>query len=307
MSYLGNLFSQTRSPARYRFENKFPKYFGAKKRIISWIASHTLAMTRQCSSKVKRFNNNVTNGSPFTAHRPQINETNFSRFTSHFSPFQKPAFTMAEVLITLGIIGIIAAMTLPSLIGKYQFKVFEVGLKKQYSLLQNAINLGVNEEGFQYCYSYYPKGSISYQEEKSDCDALQKYLISALKLKPFNGNLKQKYAQVNVVKTEGGKSTNWGCSYDNTIKNAKYYLSNDGAIFAFFTQRIIIDINGEKAPNRWGYDVFFMGLSNHNDYTNPSPKILLTDEFCSIIEKGGRFARTILRNQEVDSDTKIYW
>ena len=292
VSFLGNLFSQTRSLTRYRFENKFPKNFVAKKR-----------------------NNNVTNNSLFSVRFSLFNETDFSRFTSHFSlikpshfsPFQKPAFTMAEVLITLGIIGIIAAMTLPSLIGKYQFKVFEVGLKKQYSLLQNAINLGVNEEGYQYCYTYYPKGTSAYQEEKSDCDALQKYLISALKLKPFNGNLKQKYAQVNVVKTEGGKSTNWGCSYDNTMKNAKYYLSNDGAIFAFFTQRIIIDINGEKAPNRWGYDVFFMGLSNHNDYTNPSPKILLTDEFCSIIEKGGRFARTILRNQEVDSDTKIYW
>ena len=36
---------------------------------------------------------------------------------------RKAAFTMAEVLITLGIIGIVAAMTLPSLIGKYQKQV----------------------------------------------------------------------------------------------------------------------------------------------------------------------------------------
>lgn len=32
----------------------------------------------------------------------------------------KKAFTMPEVLITLGIIGIVAAITLPALIGKYQ-------------------------------------------------------------------------------------------------------------------------------------------------------------------------------------------
>ncbi|HIS82833.1 TPA: hypothetical protein IAD41_04430 [Candidatus Scatenecus faecavium] len=70
---------------------------------------------------------------------------------------------------------------------------------------------------------------------------------------------------------------------------------------------IIIDVNGQKGPNRWGYDVFFMGLSNHNDYNDPSPKILLTDEFCSIIEKGGRFPRAILRNQEGEGDRKQNW
>lgn len=35
---------------------------------------------------------------------------------------QKKAFTLAEVLITLGIIGVVAAMTLPTLVGEYQKK-----------------------------------------------------------------------------------------------------------------------------------------------------------------------------------------
>ena len=305
MSALGNLFSQTRSLARYRFENKFPKASGAKKIIISWIASHTLAMTRQCSSKVKQFNNNVMNSSPLTVHFSLINP-------SPFSPFQKPAFTMAEVLITLGIIGIIAAMTLPSLVGKYQFKVFEVGLKKQYSLLQNAINLGVNEEGFQYCYVYYPKGSISYESETGDCELLQSYLVSTLKLKTYNTDIKDKYKKRAVVRAEGGNSINWNCSYDWLKDTSDVYAANDGTLFMFKAYTvpaltIIIDVNGEKGPNRWGYDVFFMGLSNHNDYTNPSPKILLTDEFCSIIEKGGRFPRAILRNQEGEGDINQNW
>lgn len=49
------------------------------------------------------------------------------------------AFTMAEVLITLGIIGIVAAMTLPSLIGNYQKKQTAIQLKKFYSIMQQAI------------------------------------------------------------------------------------------------------------------------------------------------------------------------
>ena len=49
------------------------------------------------------------------------------------------AFTLAEVLITLGVIGIIAALTLPSLIAKYQDEVLVNATKKAYSIIQNAL------------------------------------------------------------------------------------------------------------------------------------------------------------------------
>ena len=292
MSDLENLFSQTRSLARYRFENKFSKSFVAKQRITSRIA---------CLSRWR-----------VSEHAPFFDTQSKNGFLEAGCPVVTPAFTMAEVLITLGIIGIVAAMTLPSLIGKYQFKVFEVGLKKQYSLLQNAINLGVNEEGFQYCYVYYPKGSVSYKGEIGDCELLKNYLVSTLKLKSYKTDIKEKYKKRDVVRAEGGNSINWNCSYDWLKDTSDVYAANDGTLFMFKAYTvpaltIIIDVNGQKGPNRWGYDVFFMGLSNHNDYTNPSPKILLTDEFCSIIEKGGRFPRAILRNQEGEGDRKQNW
>ena len=50
----------------------------------------------------------------------------------------KKSFTLAEVLITLGIIGIVAAMTLPSLIGNYKKKVLKEQFKVAYSLIQQA-------------------------------------------------------------------------------------------------------------------------------------------------------------------------
>ena len=59
-----------------------------------------------------------------------------------FSPAQnekKCAFTLAEVLITLGIIGIIAALTLPQLIKNYQQKVLQEQFKVAYSLLQQTV------------------------------------------------------------------------------------------------------------------------------------------------------------------------
>ena len=52
---------------------------------------------------------------------------------------RKIAFTLAEVLITLGIIGVVAAMTLPTVINNVHHKELETALKKQYSTLSQAI------------------------------------------------------------------------------------------------------------------------------------------------------------------------
>ena len=51
------------------------------------------------------------------------------------------AFTLAEVLITLGIIGVVAAMTLPSLTKKYQDKIMLTQVKRAYSDLENALKM----------------------------------------------------------------------------------------------------------------------------------------------------------------------
>lgn len=56
-------------------------------------------------------------------------------------------FTLAEVLITLGIIGIVAAMTLPSLVGKYKEKQRVTQLKKAYSILNQAFLMAVKDYG----------------------------------------------------------------------------------------------------------------------------------------------------------------
>ena len=58
---------------------------------------------------------------------------------AHSHNIHLAAFTLAEVLITLGIIGVVAAMTIPALMTKYQHKVRETEFKKAYSALQQAL------------------------------------------------------------------------------------------------------------------------------------------------------------------------
>ena len=60
---------------------------------------------------------------------------------------KKAAFTLAEVLITLGIIGVVAALTLPSLIQNYHEKQRVTQLKKAYSVMQNAFLMAQEEYG----------------------------------------------------------------------------------------------------------------------------------------------------------------
>ena len=60
---------------------------------------------------------------------------------------RKCAFTLAEVLITLGIIGIVSAMTIPNLINKFEEKKTVSILKETYSMLSQAMIYVVNEHG----------------------------------------------------------------------------------------------------------------------------------------------------------------
>ena len=56
-------------------------------------------------------------------------------------------FTLAEVLITLGIIGVVAALTLPALIQNYQKQVYVNALKKSVSTLENGFKMALAEDG----------------------------------------------------------------------------------------------------------------------------------------------------------------
>lgn len=71
------------------------------------------------------------------------------------------AFTLAEVLITLGIIGIVAALTIPNVTSKYRKKVVETELKKSFSVISQTIKLSeaFNESALYWQYPTEGSGS----------------------------------------------------------------------------------------------------------------------------------------------------
>ena len=59
----------------------------------------------------------------------------------------KKGFTLAEILITLAIIGIVAALTIPSVISNSQQQEYKTGLKKAVSVLNQAITTNLALDG----------------------------------------------------------------------------------------------------------------------------------------------------------------
>ena len=96
-------------------------------------------------------------------------------------------FTMAEVLITIGIIGLVASMTLPTLVQKYQTHVVETRLKKFYSIINQAVLLSKNVNGDFEGWTYWIKeekdeNGNSINKADSTDQAFQLYLAPYLNI-----------------------------------------------------------------------------------------------------------------------------
>lgn len=179
----------------------------------------------------------------------------YSRFTSHFS-FKKAAFTLAEVLITLGIIGVVAAMTMPSLIQNYQEKATVTKLKKCYSLVSQAYVSILNDEG----------GSDTLQAG-DDLEMMEKF-GKYLKYQKTCGRNKGCFPNVTYKSVTGNGYSKW--EYDTTDRsrailtdgtllmfNKSVITENENYIYA----QIYVDINGFKGPNQLGRDFFYFYIN----------------------------------------------
>ena len=94
--------------------------------------------------KIKMNKNNLQQKQP---NNPAASpETNHSPLTIHHSP-KRIAFTLAEVLITLGIIGIVVALTIPNLVQGYRKHVVETRLKEFYTITQQAFKMAEVDNG----------------------------------------------------------------------------------------------------------------------------------------------------------------
>ncbi|MBE7713490.1 MAG: type II secretion system protein [Cyanobacteria bacterium SIG26] len=193
---------------------------------------------------------------------------------------KKAAFTLVEVLIVIGVIGIVAAMTIPNMITNIQDKQFKTALKKNYADIINAYRLAFPDP--VYTPNPWDVGKQThgapYGADKLDvCFKLYEGLLSQLKLSSYCldnnpdktcSTVDKNYSMNFKCKALDLKETDktWGtCFYESF---AGYAILQNGAHLGFAKRsenpRVTIDVNGQNSgPNVVGRDIYILLFRNN--------------------------------------------
>lgn len=174
----------------------------------------------------------------------------------------RSAFTLAEVLITLGIIGVVAAMTIPTLMNSTQNKEFKTALKKSFSIMNQATEMIKMDNGGTLSGLFTGSGNT------------------------YSNSMKDAFAtQLKAVKTCSDSVTDgcWVSTYHSLDGTPAFTLSTlpgivvaDGASYVFtsagadsttctptsFCGQIYLDVNGPKKPNVFSKDIYVFNITS---------------------------------------------
>ncbi len=226
------------------------------------------------------------------------------------------AFTLSEMVIALGIIAVIAAMTIPSVVYNVNNRANSALLKKAVVKLNDVVELSMSESRFQ----PYPKCFYNRKDptvtDFTQCKELYTFIKENLRTTKIcdtnglsEGCIPQYKGKDTVFKEnnpeppadatqeekdkyqEGLEASTAGCigwSYDS-LKTKTAIVTSDGITLIPYRNDfsewplLAVDVNGKKAPNRFGYDVFFVqlygGAGEIPSFDAPV--------YCEYIEKGG--------------------
>lgn len=184
----------------------------------------------------------------------------------------KKAFTLAEVLVTLGIIGVVSAMTVPTLMQNYQRKSYVTQLHKVYNELQQAIVQLMTD-----------KNAVNLKEAGINSTATaQNFIKNYFKIvNTCTNSLKPCFADsYNMLD---------GSTYAiNGHISTSYVLASGAAIRPLYSVEgsagkivnILVDINGQQGPNILGRDTFYMAIYNNgaiDTYSASATSVPLTE------------------------------
>ena len=159
------------------------------------------------------------------------------------------AFTLAEVLITLGIIGVVAALTLPNLVANYKKQVLVTQLKAEVNIIENSFRKILANEGVDDL-----NNTPLFNERGFDKD----YYISQTGFSEIPNDSEMEFAKEIRKK--------------NRSNPYPIFYLNNGSCFAVRGARmsetspyypvVFVDVNCDKSPNSLGYDQFAIQLNS---------------------------------------------
>lgn len=204
--------------------------------------------------------------SSLSRYSAELDTIAYKTYNSNMKKYSfRKGFTLAEVLITLGIIGVVAALTIPTLVKNYQKQQLLESLKNSYSIMSNWVKLSEIDNGPM---SSWPTG------EKMDVNAFwAKYILpyfANARLCASKGTCGYKGDNVNF-------DTDWSCggSWAVVTNDTRllFMLKNGVVVFMprnsqdaegnpLYVTLVFVDVNGPSGPNKCGSDVFVFSRAN---------------------------------------------
>ena len=184
----------------------------------------------------------------------------------------KFAFTLAEVLITLGIIGIVAAMTIPTLMTHLTHKKLQSQFEKTYADLNIAARMFYAQEecSVHDADELLYRGSSETGNRRSD-KLLEKFMSYYKGYSKTTGRVWRQYDQFHNItqKNLNGTAVNkYPCDESSVAMDAvgRLYAFDDSSTEYGYSHgpKICVDINGDDKPNRLGFDRFVFVFTETN-------------------------------------------
>lgn len=177
------------------------------------------------------------------------------------------AFTLAEVLITLGIIGVVAALTIPPLLNSFQETQNKIAWKKAYSLLSNAYSQVLSEN------------NGTFKNVCTDSDCIKTFLMNYLSYTKICSSANTNGANTCVYNTSTSLRRYGDGQPCGFAWNTSGFILNNGSIILLLINSpdcslnnsnsnikscgvMIVDTNGFANPNTLGKDVFQIWITD---------------------------------------------
>lgn len=221
----------------------------------------------------------------------------------------RKGFTLAEVLVTLGIIGVVSAMTLPTLVKNHQRKVYVTQLHKVYNEVQQAVDMYVTDNNYV---------SLGESRLRNNPEELRRFIHNYFKIakdcethvvpcwaeeySSLNGEItSHKNALCNIVVTlaDGAAICFDVAAMEDVVVDEDNFQESSYGKYGNNSQLLTVecDINGKQGPNVYGRDAFQFSVNasgqiidqdyiNNNNEANLNSKWISNGTFGKIMNEG---------------------
>ena len=193
----------------------------------------------------------------------KYNVKNITGLAAYTTVADKAAFTLAETLITLGIIGVVAAMTIPNLITEHQKRATVTKLQRAISVLNQAYRLAYDDVGEANAEEAFNMGSEEY---------FNTYWAPYIKVLTYCSSYDVcGYDSNKPFHYPDGNSESFNFVYEGysttffTADGFLYIIRTGGSNPIKENREIVVDINGSAGPNQYGRDVFWLYRLDNDD------------------------------------------